>query len=246
MIAFARIVMYHGGMIPQFVIPAIIPESYDYLQSRLRDLRRTVHRVQVDVMDGTYTRAASWPYTGADRAAFEAIRREDEGLPYWQDFDFEIDLMVREPEKHIAEWSLAGAACVIIHAESTDHMDDVIAAANERRLEVALALKPSTDIERIAPFVHEVQFVQCMGSDSIGTHGVALEDRAIAQVRALRARWPDIAIGVDIGVSAQTIPTLLDAGATRFAAGSAIFLAHDSRIAWKELERMVRDIHHAS
>jgi pentose-5-phosphate-3-epimerase len=43
-------------------------------------------------------------------------------------------------------------------------------------------------------------------------------------------------VGVDIGVKEETLPALMEAGATRFAAGSAIFEMGDAVRAWRHLE----------
>lgn len=220
----------------QRIIPAIIPDSIDRLERTLRDLRGTAHRVQIDVFDGTYAPGATWPYDGVDRESFEAIRREDNGLPYWQDFDFEIDLLLQHPEEHIEEWAIAGAACLIIHVETTDKLADILADCKNRRVEVALALKPSTDIDVLAPYVNELVFVQCMGNDHVGRYGVPLDPRALEHIRAIKERWPDVVVGVDIGVNEETLPKLKEAGATRFAVGSAIFESGDSVRAFKHLE----------
>jgi ribulose-phosphate 3-epimerase len=228
----------------QHIIPAIIPDSLEHLTLRLREIRDVVMRVQIDVMDGTYAPTTSWPYSGIDRDRFEAIRREDEGLPYWQDVEFEIDLMVQKPEDRIEEWALAGAACLIIHVDSTDALERICADCTERRIEVALAVSPSTDIEALAPYIESAVFVQCMGSDRIGRHGVALDPRTYEVVRTIRKRWPTIPVGVDIGVNEETIPKLIQAGATRFAAGSAVFGGGDAKHAFATLEAMTRELLH--
>jgi ribulose-phosphate 3-epimerase len=207
----------------QHIIPAIIPDSLNQLQSRLQEIEGVVKRVQIDVMDGTYAPTVSWPYEGVVRDAFEATRREDQGLPYWQNFDFEIDLLLKNPEKRIVEWILAGAACLIFHVESTEKLKEITQECFERRVEMALALKPSTSLEAIAPYIDRAVFVQVMGSDRIGYHGVSLDPKALEMIRAIKTRWPNTLVGIDIGVNQETIPLLYEAGARRFAAGSAIF-----------------------
>ena len=223
-------------MYTQRIIPAIIPDSYDSLERRLRDLRGVSHRIQVDVLDGTYTPSVSWPYAGAVRDDFEASLRTDAGLPFWQDFSFEVDLMVMRPEEKIASWSLSGVACLIIHVESTTELSRIITVCHERRIEVALALKPGTAIERIAPYVETISFVQCMGSRRIGYNGVELEEDAVEMVRMLNTRWPKLVVGIDIGVNDTTLERLVAAGARRFAAGSAIFSTPDPASAFRALE----------
>ncbi len=223
-------------MYTQHIIPAIIPDSFDSLERRLRDLRGVSHRIQVDVLDGTYAPPVSWPYAGAGRGDFEAASRTDAGLPYWQDFSFEVDLMVACPEEKVGSWLLSGVACVIIHVESTTDISRTISVCRERRIEVALALKPGTAIEQLAPYVGDVSFVQCMGSRRIGYHGVELEAEAVELVRAVHARWPELVVGVDIGVRDTTLERLAAAGARRFAVGSALFSTPDPAGAFRALE----------
>ncbi len=207
----------------QHIIPAIIPDSLLYLQSRLKEVRGFVRRVQIDVMDGTYVPVTTWPYDNSSREAFESKKKEGEGIPYWQDFDFEIDLMVENPENKILDWALVGARCVIVHVESTKNVSEVIDKCYENRLEVALALKPSTDISVLSENINRVLFVQVMGSDRIGHNGVSLDERVLDKIREIKNKWTETVVGVDIGVNEETIPSLCEAGATRFASGSAVF-----------------------
>ena len=223
----------------QRIIPAIIPDSFEHLKSRLRDVRGVARRVQVDVMDGSYAPPHTWPYVGAHAEAVQEGVRGDVTLPYWQEFDFEIDLLLSEPERKIEEWALAGASTVIIHAETTDRIDDIMRDCRERRVEVGIAIKPSYDIEALAPYVGQALFVQVMGNERVGYHGVSLQDEAVEKIRALHARWPSLQVGVDIGVSQETLPTLCEAGARRFAAGSAVFGFTSPEGAYLHLEDVV-------
>jgi ribulose-phosphate 3-epimerase len=67
-----------------------------------------------------------------------------------------------------------------------------------------------------------------MGNDNIGFHHVELdEERVIPNIQALRMTFPELPIAVDIGVTTETAPMLVEAGATRLISGSAIFEAED-------------------
>jgi len=223
----------------QHIVPAIIPDSLDHLESRLHGVQGVVKRVQIDVMDGTYTKNTTWPYSGVQKEAFEAIRREDEGLPYWQDFDFEIDMLLGTPEERIIEWALAGAACLIVHVESTEKLEAIAQECNNRRIEMALAIKPSTDIEKLSPTIDRALFVQVMGNDRVGYHGVSLDKRVLETVRNIKEKWPQTEVGVDIGVTAETLPQLLEVGATRFASGSSVFNFGEPSSAIAHLESII-------
>jgi len=224
------------------IIPAIIPNSYSDLESQLFAVRDTASRVQIDIMDASYTPKASWPYNKVDFDKFEALKREEQGFPYWQDLDFEMDLMVKHPETCIEEWTLAGATTLIIHIESTDKLEDIFAYASEHQIEIALALKSSTDIKLLAPYIDRAAFVQCMGSDEIGRHSVALDPKVLDTIRAIITRWPEVTVGVDIGVSEKTLPKLIEAGATRFAAGSAVFENGEAKEQLGKLESLAQGL----
>jgi ribulose-phosphate 3-epimerase len=190
-------------------------------------------------MNGTYAPSVSWPYTGAEREAFEDKRKKDDGIPYWQDFDFEIDLLLEKPEDHVAEWVLAGASCLIVHVESTVKLKEIFDTCTAQRVETAIALKPSTDIKKLEECIDRALFVQVMGSDRIGYHGVTLDKKVLDTIRAIKSRWPQVTIGVDIGVNAETLPQLIEAGATRFVAGSAVFAYSAPSNAIAHLESIV-------
>ncbi len=207
----------------QHIIPAIIPDSLMYLETRLKDLSDVVRRVQVDVMDGTYAPTVTWPYDKEEKNDFEYEVENGTGLPYWQDFDFEIDLMTTKPEEKVLDWALSGARCIIFHVESTDRLNKALERCKENRVEMALAIKPSTDISVLEKYVEDALFVQVMGNDVIGRHGIELDEKALETIRSIKNRWNNIVVGADIGVNAETIPKLCEAGVTRFASGSAVF-----------------------
>lgn len=219
------------------VIPAIIPSSYEELAAKAKQVKGAVKRMQIDVLDGLYTSTpASWPYNDADAKIWKELVAQTQSLPFWQDLDYEIDMMVRNPEEKVGDWIVAGAAAVIIHIESTEHMGDVIALCQERGVDVALALKPSTTIDLLEPWIEQVAFVQCMGSDTIGAQGLELDPRVLGKIEDIRNRFPNATIGVDIGVTQETAVELAHAGATRLVSGSAVFTSDNIKDAIRHLE----------
>jgi ribulose-phosphate 3-epimerase len=209
------------------VIPTIIPQDYADLAEKVGKVKAHVSRIQIDVMDGVYAPTTSWPYNGTDQDAFTRLVSQEEGLPSWELLDFEIDMMVSTPEQKIDEWISAGVATLIVHVESTDALEQIFSRAKERGVAVALALKPSTANDVLEPWIDQIAFVQCMGSDNIGHHGVALDEAVLGKIKDIKKRWSDVTIGIDIGVSKETAPRIIEAGAMRLASGSAIFESAD-------------------
>lgn len=220
------------------VVPSIIPEDFAQLEREMGLVDLLVPKVQVDVIDGKYAPTTSWPYNGRDREKWERIRAQDDGMPYWETLSFEVDMMVEKPEEHVDDWISAGAETLIIHIESTNKLDEIFSNVISRGAGVALALKPSTPIELLAPVIDKVQFIQCMGNDKIGYHGVELDESVLRKIRDMKTRWPDVILGIDIGVNEETAPKLVEAGVTHLASGSAIYQSGDIAAMIKSLQSL--------
>lgn len=217
------------------VIPAILPGSFEELNSKLSQVHGLVSTVQIDIVDGIFAPSKTWPYVG-DEGEFLKLASEKEGFPYWEELDFEIDLMVREPERVFEQWLSAAATALIFHIESTEKLSEIVRDFNDRYgratdpyfgVGLGVALNPSTPLRDIEKYIERVNFVQCMGSDRIGFQGTPLDPRVFDHIRALRERYPSLIISVDIGVTLESASKLVEAGANKLVAGSAIFRSSD-------------------
>ncbi|MEK7606180.1 MAG: tryptophan synthase subunit alpha [Patescibacteria group bacterium] len=218
------------------VVPAILPESYEDLSARVSRVRGLVRVVQIDIADGSYAPTETWPFSHNDH--WESILHEDEGLPFWEDIEYEVDMLVKNPEQYIDDWAQAGVTAAIIHIESTESFESVADVLHERNISVGVGISPSTDIENLEPLIEHIDFIQCMGNDEIGRNGVALDERVYDKVRMLREMYPNMPIAVDIGVNEETAPLLVEAGATKLVSGSAIFGSADPKETITALESL--------
>ncbi len=225
------------------ILPAILPKDFAELEEKVALVKGLVPLVQVDVCDGKFTPKPCWPYKKHDEN-FAAILREERGLPYWEDVDFEMDLMIANPETELENWILSGANRLIIHFESLkksskqnadtgqeqpegsltalQRMESIIADL-QGRIEIGVAINLDTPVDDIAPFIHDIDVVQCMGIAKIGFQDQKFDPRVIEKVRELKERFPERLISVDGGVSIENAGILRDAGADRLIIGSAIF-----------------------
>ena len=214
------------------IVPAVLESSLEDIAARLESVRGSVRAVQIDVVDGMYAPNRTWPYGSASqRAEFTRIAAQEEGLPAWEDFDFEIDLMAAHPEKTVLEWVEAGASRLIIHA----HSEGALAAVQklqERRggelgVAVGIALMSTDSGETLAPFAGLYDFVQVMGIEKVGFQGQSFDPRALDLLRTLREAHPELQLQVDGGVGREHLRECAEAGATRIAQGSTIFKSAD-------------------
>ncbi len=156
-------------------------------------------------------------------------------MPNWEEMDFEIDLMVADPEQEVEHWLTAGARRIIIHFESTKNMDRIIGEL-QGLVEIGIAIGLDTPIDDIAPFIHDIDVVQCMGIRRVGFQGEAFDERVLEKVRELKSRFPERLVSVDGGVNLETAELLREAGADRLIVGSAIFESENIVQALEELE----------
>ena len=227
-----------------------MPSSYDDLVEKAGRVRGLVPLAQVDIMDGIFVPSKSWPYTSGGIHGdehFVALSRQEEGMPYWDELDYEIDLMIAEPEKHIDEWLPLGASRLIFHIEAIeDHevfwSNDIFKegardVGGDKVVEVGLAINPDTPLETIEPHVGKVDFVQCMGIAKIGYQGEPFDERVFEHINKLRVKYPNLPISVDGGVNKDTAKLLKQAGATRLAVGSVVFGSSNVALAIEELRK---------
>lgn len=209
------------------VVPSIIPESFDDLYVYMSQARSHVDRVQIDIADGSYAPSRTWPYSTNEH--FAELVSEEEGMPFWRDLDVELDMLIREPEEELDTWVRTGIHAAIIHIESTEKHQE-IAKTLSGIVDIGWGIKPNTQNQELFNVIEVCgmpNFVQVMGNDKIGYHGVELDARVYDKVRAIRKEYPDLTIAVDIGVNEDTAPKLVEAGVTKLVSGTAIFGKED-------------------
>lgn len=214
------------------IIPAILPQSREDLAEKLLRLQGLVDEVQVDIVDGTVGGHAAWPYTHG-RVTIE----DDQIMPYLGGLRFEADLLVENPEDLLGTWIRTGATRVIVHAETTRSLPQVVRDIRTRYgydkdfapdlLSFGLSVNIGTDLTLIEPYLDQCDYVQFMGIARIGMQGEPFDPRVLQKISAFHKRHPDMLIQVDGGVSLETAPALLQAGASRLVVGSALWKQPD-------------------
>jgi ribulose-phosphate 3-epimerase len=226
------------------IIPAILPKDLEDLRDKMAQVSGIAPVVQIDICDGKFVASKSWPYVKGGMDEFSRITAEDEGFPFWDSLDLEIDLMVRKPEEVVDDWIKAGAKRLVLHIESApniletiEKLRDEYGTAKEESfgLEIGVALDirtPNEEVFEILDMVDAdgdsiIDFVQFMGIDNVGFQGQEFNDKVLEKISDLRDSYPNIPISVDGGVSFDNAADLISAGATRLISGSAIFETGD-------------------
>ena len=222
------------------IIPAIMPKSIEDLEAQVRRVERLVDTVQIDVMDGVFVPSVDWPYlSGESEEVFNDMVEGDFLFKHIGNVQFEIDLMVANPFLHAPDWALAGAHRIIFHIESFEDNGAIFDELPKDGLkEIGLALNVDTDNEAVEQYIHQIDFVQCMGIAKIGYQGQTFDERVIDKLKDFRRRFPELVLSVDGGVSIETASKLVKAGANRLVSGSAIWESGDIIDMIKQLQQV--------
>jgi len=159
-------------------------------------------------------------------------------MPFWEDLNFEFDLMIKNPEKTIDDWINVGASALIIHIESTNEIENLIEKIKDRNILIGVSLNPNTENEKVYQLVDKINFVQFMGNDKIGYHEVELDEKVYKKINDFRNKYPKVPISIDIGVNKETIPHLVKSGANRLISGSSVFNSDDIKKTIEKLKEL--------
>ncbi len=223
-------------IIPTNTCPGDLAE----LERRSSILAQFVTHVQLDVSDGAFTSARSWPYGEGQQ---EELRKlADGGLPLSGVLTYEVHIMAEEPREMGVSFARAGVKRIIGHVEAFADTIEAHGALDAWRVagaqEAGLALLFDTPLPVIEPLIAACDVVQVMSIRELGHQGAPFEPRAVERIKELRAAYPELVIEVDGGVSESNIAELVRAGATRFGVGSAISKASDPKFSYENLKSL--------
>jgi ribulose-phosphate 3-epimerase len=168
--------------------------------------------VHVDVMDGHFV-----PNITFGPATCAAIRPHIKGV-------MDVHLMIAPVDAYLEAFAKAGADVISAHVEAGPHIHRTMQAIRGLGVKAGLAINPGTGIEAVEYLLDSIDLVNVMTVNP-GFGGQKLIESQIAKVRALRALIGDrpIHIEIDGGVTLETAPLVVAAGADVLVAGSAVF-----------------------
>jgi ribulose-phosphate 3-epimerase len=134
--------------------------------------------------------------------------------------------MVERPERHLEAFAEAGATILSVHVEVCPHLHRVLQQIRDLGCRAGVCLNPATPPSAVEEVLGEVDQVMVMGVNP-GWGGQTFIPSTLSKMRRLRAMLDERALGVDVevdgGVSVETAPRCVEAGARVLVAGSAVF-----------------------
>jgi len=224
------------------IIPAILPKDFDELERKLSLLKdvflilgeKEKPIVQIDICDGVFVSTKTWPYlTG------EFI---EQLLAFGDDFDFEIDLFVRDPDVAVFGWQKIRVKRIVLHIESltTDGYTNIFENAEVENTKFGFAVNLGTPIKDLDQYVRDADFFQFMGIDRIGHQGEKFNKGVLKKIKVFHRDNSSVLISVDGGVNLKNGKDLAKTGAKRLVVGSALFGENDAEEIAKVLKKFRR------
>lgn len=229
---------------PRIVPTNTCPPDFSDLSRRTEGFVAFSKELQLDIADGVFAPATSWPYKTGQWNELESLVTAEKKLPFADAISYEAHLMVSDPNLLGALLARAGCDRIVYHIESVSNEDAKGMIASWRDAgakEVGVALCANTPLESVKSIVPDCDFVQLMSIANIGSQGQPFDEHAVTRVEELHATYPDLMVSVDGGISESNIEMLVRAGANRLCVGSAISKAADPALAYATLhERAMR------
>jgi ribulose-phosphate 3-epimerase len=137
---------------------------------------------------------------------------------------FDAHLMVAPVDPFLEAFARAGVNRITVHAEAGAHLDRTLRAIRALGMKAGVALNPATPEQAVAYVLDQVDLILAMTVNP-GNGGQAFIPAVLEKIRRLSAMIGDrdIRIQVDGGITPETAPAVIAAGASVLVAGSAVF-----------------------
>ncbi|MBU1180346.1 ribulose-phosphate 3-epimerase [Patescibacteria group bacterium] len=204
------------------VIPAILAKTKKEFLHKVKTIMPYCDLIQIDVMDGIFVPNKTW-------ADIDVIKRLK--LP----IEFEVHLMVKDPEAVIEDWAKAGAKRIIFHIEATKNPKKCIQEIKKFKRKAGIAINPKTPVSRIKEYLHKVDYILIMGVDP-GFSGQKFQQQVLKKAKQLKKLAPNIELGIDGGVNQKNKKQIFASGIDSLSVASAIFKTKNIARAIEKLE----------
>lgn len=190
--------------------PSILAADFAYLADDVRRARDGgAELIHFDVMDNQFVpNLTIGPLVAASLAPAT-------------DLPIDAHLMVASPDNLIPEFLKAGVASISVQPEAVTHLHRTLDLIRSGGAEAGVALNPTTPPESIEWTLPYLDFILVM-SVNPGFGGQSFIPGMLDKIRRIK-QMTGLPVEVDGGITAETAPLVVEAGARVLVAGSAVY-----------------------
>lgn len=205
------------------VVPTIMVETVDQFREASERVAPFARRIHIDISDGE----------------FAPTFLLSENQLYWPpEWEIDIHAMVARPSEHLPQLISMKPSLIIIHAEVSENIVDLLNQIKQAGIKAGLALLRSTVPSTITDAIQLADHVMIF-SGELGKFGGTASMMQLEKVRLIKAINPSVEIGWDGGVNIENAYTLTQGGVEVLNTGGAIATADNPAETYQTLVREI-------
>ncbi|MGB2783846.1 MAG: ribulose-phosphate 3-epimerase [Atribacterota bacterium] len=212
--------------------PSILDADFTCLERELNIIESGgADIIHLDIMDGNFV-----PNISFGPRIVESIKSKT-SLP------LEVHLMVEKPENHIKSFIDAGGDIIIIHYETSKHLDKLIQNINNAGVKSGIALNPATPLSVIEYLINKIDFLLLMTVNP-GYGGQKFIPEMIDKIKKARKildnHKKSVNLEVDGGINLSNLSKIIKAGAEIIVVGQIIFKSTNPEMTIKKIKDILK------
>ena len=203
-----------------YIAPSLLSADFSKLQEEVKDIELGgAEWLHLDVMDGHFV-----PNITFGPGLVKALR------PHSNLF-FDVHLMIENPDQYIGEFANAGADMIVVHQEACTHLHRTIQSIHALGKKAGVALNPATSLSVLDYILPDLDMVLLMSVNPGfgGQKFINIVPKLERLMEMCNALGVSPLIQVDGGITPETAPLVVNAGANVLVAGSYIFKSPDTK-----------------
>lgn len=197
------------------VSPSILNADLGNLEREIKMLNSSIADwIHLDIMDGVFVPNISFGFP-----VIEIVKN-------FSKKPLDVHLMIVDPDRHLANFSKAGADILTVHYEASIHLQRTVSEIRSLGMKAGVALNPHTPVSLLKNILPYIDMVLIMTvNPGYGGQSFIMDCyNKIVELRKMIDRaGHSVLIQVDGGVDTKNASKLVKAGVDVLVAGNAVF-----------------------